>query len=86
MKHHAIGALNGNWRNRWNDPDTASTGIILPSHDLDEWRILEHRKYVQQTGRGKEQLAKLEREYVATSGLLKFVKLFGWFFENTPEV
>lgn len=30
MANYAIGVMNGNWRNHWNDRDLAPTGTTLP--------------------------------------------------------
>ena len=77
MKNSASGVMNG-VRRHWTD-----NGTMLPSlQDSLKSRIEEGRKYAQHTGRTQE-LAKLERQFVETFGLLKFVKLFGWFSLNT---
>lgn len=55
--------------------------VLPPSRDALGRKIAEGRKYAQYTGRYQE-LAKLERQYVETFGLLQFVKLFDWFSLN----
>lgn len=81
MKNSASGVLNG-VRRHWTD-----NGAMLPSHrEILALKISEYRKLFQHNGRGGQQLAELEREYVAAFGLLQFVKCFDWFSKNTPEV
>lgn len=73
MKNSASGVMNG-VRRHWTD-----NGPILPSpRESLERKIREGRDYAQHTRRYGE-LAKLEREYVQTFGLLQFVKAFDWF-------
>lgn len=77
MKNSASGVMNG-VRRHWTD----NGGPILPSpRESLERKIREGRDYAQHTRRYGE-LAKLEREYVQTFGLLQFVKLFDWFYES----
>ena len=70
----ASGVMNG-VRRHWTNNDPVYQASL-------ESKLVECRKYVQHTGRGTLQLAKLERQYVETFGLLQFVKLFGWFYES----
>jgi len=69
----ASGVMNG-VRKHWTE-----NGPVYQSNL--ESKLVECRKYAQHTGRTQE-LAKLERLYVKTFGLLKFVKLFDWFYES----
>ena len=70
----ASGVLNG-VRRHWTD-----NGPVLPSNQSTlERKIVECRKYAQHTGRGVQELGKLEIQYVQTFGLLQFVRRFNWF-------
>ena len=73
----------GEWNKAYlHDVQLTGGKVSPPSRETLERKIVECRKYAQHTGR-TQGLAKLERQFVETFGLLKFVKLFGWFSLNT---